>query len=185
VNNKLPKRKNIRLPHYDYSEPGAYFITICTKNKEKLLWNGSLDLQKFDWELVGEHSVLPQGLPLSNMGVVVEENLIKWNETYENIYLSSYVIMPNHLHLLVVIQHGAGGCTECPPTISAMVKFFKSSVTKQLGENIWQLSFYDHIIRGKRDFEEISQYICENPLKWQFDELYYEDEPIYSISQEK
>ncbi len=107
-------RKKNRLQNYDYSQPGVYFITICTKNKEKLLWNGSLDLQKFDWELVGEHSVLPQGLPLSNMGVVVEENLIKWNETYENIYLSSYVIMPNHLHLLVVIHMVQAGARSAP-----------------------------------------------------------------------
>ena len=53
MNESLPKRKNIRLKEYNYSEPGAYFITICTKNKEKLLWNGELDIAKFDWKLVG------------------------------------------------------------------------------------------------------------------------------------
>lgn len=172
MSENLPKRKEIRLKNYDYSEPGVYFITICTKNKEKLLWNGELDLQNFDWEIVGEHSVRPQNLPLSKIGIVVEENLKKWNDTFENVYLSSYVIMPNHLHIMVVILSKQSGCTECPPTISAMVRFFKGSITKQIGANIWQQSFYDHVIRDKRDFEEISKYIYENPLKWEFDELY-------------
>lgn len=114
----------------------------------------------------------PQGLPLSKEGIVVERNLKQWNDTFDNVYLSSYVIMPNHLHIMVVILPCQRGCTECPPTVSAMVRYFKSSVTKQLDKNIWQQSFYDHIIRDKRDYEEISKYIYENPLKWQFDELY-------------
>ena len=175
MSENLPKRKDIRLKDYNYSEPGAYFITICTKNKEKLLWNGELDVQKFDWKPVGEHSVRPQNLPLSKIGIVVEQNLNKWNDTFENVYLSSYVIMPNHLHIVVVILPNQSGCTECPPTISAMVRFFTGYITKQLGSNIWQQSFYDHIIRNKNEYEEISKYIYENPLKWQFDELYCEE----------
>ena len=59
MNESLPKRKDIRLKNYDYSEPGAYFITICTKNKEKLLWNGELDVQNFDWEVVGARFARP------------------------------------------------------------------------------------------------------------------------------
>ena len=171
----LPKRKDLRLKNCDYSKPGAYFITICTKNKENLLWKGELNAQNFNWQPVGEHCVLPQGLPLSDIGIVVEQNLNKWNDTYENVCLSSYVIMPNHLHIIVVILPNSSGCTECPPTISAMVKFFKGSITKQLGMNIFQQSFYDHIIRNKRDYEEILKYIHENPLKWEFDELYCEE----------
>ena len=172
MSESLAKRKKIRLKDYDYFEQGAYFITVCTKNKDQLLWNGALDITKFDWKPVGEHCVLPQGLPLSKIGIVVENNLNKWNDTYENVYLSSYVIMPNHLHIMIVILPNKSGCTECPPTISAMVKYFKGSITKQLGRNIWQQSFYDHIIRNKRDYDEISKYIYENPLKWELDELY-------------
>ena len=81
MNENLLKRKDIRLKDYDYSESGAYFITICTKNKEKLLWEGELDIQNFDWNPVGEHSVRPQNLPLSKIGIVVEQNLKKWNDT--------------------------------------------------------------------------------------------------------
>jgi len=136
ISEQLPKRKNIRLREYDYSEPGAYFITICMKNKEKIFWNGELDVQKFEWKLVGERCVLPQGLPLSQAGIIVEQALQKWNETYDNVYLSSCIIMPNHLHLMVVIQHGAGWSTQCSPTVSRMVKLFKESVTKQFWEKI-------------------------------------------------
>ena len=83
--------------------------------------------------------------------------------------------MPNHLHIVVVILPDENGRTRCAPTVSRMVKMFKETVTKQLGENIWQKLFYDHIIRDKHDYEEISKYIHENPLKWQFDELYCEE----------
>jgi len=171
---KFPKRKNIRLHDVDYSAPGAYFITICTK-KEKLLWNGELDIQNFDWKLVGACFARPQNLPLSEIGIAVEQNLNKWNETYVNTYLSSYVIMPNHLHIIVVIlPHEEDGRAKRAPTVGTMINQFKVTVTKQLGENIWQKSFYDHIIRNKHDYEEISKYIYENPLKLQFDEFYCE-----------
>lgn len=156
----------------DYSAPGAYFITICTKNKDKLLWNGELDVQNFNWTLVGAHRVRPQGLPLSKTGILIEEKLNQWDNAYENVYLSSYIIMPNHIHVMVVISPDGDGRTRCAPTVSHMVKMFKETVSKQLGENIWQKLFYDHIIRDKRDYEEISKYIHENPLKWEFDELY-------------
>ena len=79
MSENLPKRKDIRLKDYDYSEPGAYFITICTKNKEKLLWEGELDIQNFDCKSVGAHRVRPRGLPLSEMGIVVEQKLNQWD----------------------------------------------------------------------------------------------------------
>ena len=175
MSENLPKRKNIRLKNYDYSEPGAYFITICTKNKENLLWNGDLDVEKYDFKPVGAHRVRPYNLPLSKLGMVVEEKLNQWDGVYPSVYLSSYVIMPNHLHTIVVILPDEGGRTRCAPTVSHMVKMFKETVTKQLGENVWQKLFYDHIIRDKRDYEEISKYIYENPLKWEFDELNNEE----------
>ena len=176
MSENLPIRKQNRLQNYDYSEAGVYFITICTKNKEKILWNGELNTQNFDWEFVGARFARPQNLPLSKLGVIVEENLSKWNDTYENAYLSSYVIMPNHLHIMVVIlPNEEFGRAKRAPTVSTMINQFKGAVTKQIGKNIWQKLFYDHIIRDKRDYEEISKYIHENPLKWQFDELYCEE----------
>ena len=132
-------------------------------------------MQNFDWKLVGAHRVRPQNLPLSKLGIAVEEKLNQWDSAYKNVCLSACVIMPNHLHIMVVILPDCSGRTGCAPTVSHMIKMFKETVTKQVGVNIWQKSFYDHVIRNKRDYEEISKYIYENPLKWQFDELYCEE----------
>ena len=86
--------------------------------------------------------------------------------------------MPNHLHIMVVIFPNKSGCTECPPTISAMVKYFKGSITKQLGRNIWQQSFYDHIIRDRADYDEHIRYILENPMRRYFREKANEKSPL-------
>ena len=101
---ELPKRKDIRLKNYDYSSPGAYFVTICTKNRKNYFWNGSIDPQKFNWYSVGANCVRPQSLPLSDVGNIVLDELERWNQTYPAVSLHSYVIMPNHLHIMVVIS---------------------------------------------------------------------------------
>lgn len=89
----LPKRKNIRLNDYNYSSNGAYFITICTKNKENLLWKN-----------VGANCVRPlDQLPLSKIGIVIENEIYKLNTVYENIKVDKYQIMPNHIHLIIFI----------------------------------------------------------------------------------
>ncbi|MBQ8420212.1 MAG: hypothetical protein IJY37_07670, partial [Clostridia bacterium] len=100
----LPKRKDIRLKNYDYSSPGAYFVTICTKNRKNYFWNGQIDPQRFNWRSVGANCVRPQNLPLSNIGKIVLDELERWNQTYPAVSLYSYVIMPNHLHIMVVIS---------------------------------------------------------------------------------
>ena len=100
----LPKRKDIRLKNYDYSSPGAYFVTICTENRKNYFWNESIDPQKFNWRSVGANCVRPQNLPLSNIGKIVLDELEQWNQTYPAVSLHSYVIMPNHLHIMVVIS---------------------------------------------------------------------------------
>ena len=97
------KRKDIRLKNYDYSSPGAYFVTICTDNRNNLFWNDTLDTQKFHWDTVGANCVRPRNLPLSPIGKIVHEELEFWNEAYTAASLHSYVIMPNHLHIMIVI----------------------------------------------------------------------------------
>ena len=79
---ELPKRKDIRLKNYDYSSPGAYFVTICTENRKNYFWNGSIDPQVFDWHSVGANCVRPQNLPLSKIGKIVLDELEQWNQTY-------------------------------------------------------------------------------------------------------
>ena len=101
MNNEFPKRKNIRLKNYDYSLPGTYFVTICTKERKNYFWNGQPDLQKIQWEVVGANCVRPQNLPLSPIGEIVREELEKMDTSYSTLSLYSYVIMPNHIHLLI------------------------------------------------------------------------------------
>ena len=152
----LPKRKNIRLNDYNYSSNGAYFITICTKNKENLLWKN-----------VGANCVRPlDQLPLSKIGIVIENEIYKLNTVYENIKVDKYQIMPNHIHLIIFIYEDSNGLTQFAPTISRIIKQFKGSITKQIGFSIWQKSFYDRIIRNEKEYQSVWNYIHNNPLKY-------------------
>ena len=152
----LPKRKNIRLNDYNYSSNGAYFITICTKNKENLLWKN-----------VGANCVRPlDQIPLSKIGIVIENEIYKLNTVYENIKVDKYQIMPNHIHLIIFIYEDSNGRTQFAPTISRIIKQFKGSITKQIGFSIWQKSFYDRIIRNENEYQSVWNYIHNNPLKY-------------------
>ena len=199
MKNELPKRKDIRLKNFDYSSPGVYFITICTENRKNYFWNGDLDPHTFEWHAVGTNCVRPQNLPLSEIGNAVLVELEKWHKTYDAVSLCSYVIMPNHLHIMVFISSDVcgGGCgrpqvsptgvcgdgcgdvcgrPQVSPTIDRMVKQFKGAVTKKIGRSVWQKSFMEHVIRNKQDFEIRSKYIYENPIRWYYDELYTEEQ---------
>lgn len=176
--NDLPKRKDIRLKDYDYSSPGAYFVTICTKDKKNYFWNGSVDLQTFKWCYVGatcgrpqNSCIRPKNLPLSDIGMIVADELEHWNQTYPAVSLHSYVIMPNHLHAIVVISNEECGA-QVATTLGRMVNQFKGAATKKIGEPIWQKSYFEHVIRNKEEYEIISKYIYENPFLWYCDELY-------------
>ena len=169
---KLPMRKSTRLKEYDYSSPGAYFVTICTGDRKEYFWQNDLDVEKFSWSFVGANCVRPKNLPLSYAGKIVMDELEHWNNTYKDVYIHSYVIMPNHVHIMVVILPDECGRPQVAPTLGRMVKQFKGAVTKKIGMPVWQKSFMEHIVRDKQDFDIRSKYIYENPLKWQFDELF-------------
>ena len=99
------KRKPNRLYRYDYSTPGAYFITICTKNKQKTLSS-----------IVGE-GLAPPEPKLSNYGKIAEQQLLNLEERYPNVTLDKYVIMPNHIHMILVLRETAGGASPSPTKI--------------------------------------------------------------------
>lgn len=161
-NNLLPKRKQNRLNGYDYSSCGAYFITICTKDKQKLFWNN-----------VGANCVRPnEQLPLSEIGGIVDNEIQKIGAIYNGVTVDKYVVMPNHIHMIIMILSDECGRTQFAPTISRVIKQFKGSITKQIGFSVWQRSYHDHIIRCQTDYDEIWRYIDENPLKWDTD-CYY------------
>ncbi len=151
----LPQRKINRLKEYDYNQNGAYFITICTQNREKVFWS----------DCRGE-LCSPASVPLSNVGIVVDNEIRKLDNIYDAICVDKYVIMPDHIHFIITINSDANGRTQFAPTIARVVKQFKGSITKQIGRPIWQKSYYDHIIRNQHDYNEVWQYIENNPLKW-------------------
>ncbi len=153
--NEQPKRKQIRIENYDYSAPGAYFVTICTANREKCLWGACRG------ELCS-----PDKVPLSEVGLIVEKEIATMNETYDAVSVDKFCIMPDHIHLLLVIHADVDGRTQFAPTISRVVKQFKGSITKQIGRSIWQKSFFEHGIRNQQDYDEIWAYIENNPMKY-------------------
>ena len=160
----LPKRKPNRLPDFDYRTPGAYFITICTKDRKCLLW-----------DTVGASIARPQ---LSQYGLVVQKAICDIPNHYPAISIDHYVVMPNHVHLLLQINTDADGRPMVAPTISTVVQQFKGIVFKQIGHSIWQKLFHDHVIRNAADYTKIWEYIENNPLQWKLDCFYSEDEPL-------
>jgi len=156
----LPKRKSIRYKNFDYSQCGSYFLTICTRNRENLFW----DMQKvYQTKQTNdlEHKINSEFLPLNYMGKIIEKNLMVWQNTYDNVVIDNFVIMPNHIHLIITIYDGK--CGNNKPVLSRMVAQFKSRVTKEIGESIWQKSYFDHIIVNEKDFDNCFDYIESNP----------------------
>lgn len=156
------ERKNIRLKNYDYRRNGAYFITICIKDKKKIL--GTIS--------VGATIGRPSQIILSKYGQIVDNVILDIPNHYDNIFIDKYVIMPNHVHLIVVIDND--GRAMHAPTVSKVIQQMKGTITKQIGYPIWQKLFYDHIIRNQHDYQQIWKYIDDNPLKWELDKYYNE-----------
>ena len=160
----LPKRKPTRLSGYDYSTPGAYFITICTKDKKYLLS-----------EITVGQGLAPAENKLSRYGNIAKEQIELLGNRYEGIRIDKYVIMPNHIHILVF--QGSAGASPCP-TISDIICAFKSLTTRLCRKNglsesrLFQSSFHDHIIRGEDDYKKIWEYIDTNVAKWEKDCFY-------------
>ncbi|MBQ8538153.1 MAG: hypothetical protein IJ433_00715 [Ruminococcus sp.] len=160
-NKKLPKRKPTRLNGYDYSNAGVYFVTVCTKDKKPLLWNN-----------VGASIARPQSANLSVYGKIVDDAIRQIPIHYPDVNIDNYVVMPNHIHLLLSIEGNIDGRPVVAPTISRVIQQMKGYVSKQIGYSIWQKLFIEHIIRNERDYIEHYTYIDNNPIKWELDELY-------------
>ena len=171
---QLPNRKPTRLRGYDYSTPGAYFVTICTYRRICILGN-----------IVGQ-GLAPAEMNLSKYGEIVKEQLLDLENRYETIKIDKYVIMPNHIHIIMFVGGTVGtntaGASPCP-TISDVICSFKSLTTIACHKlcnsplKIFQASFHDHIIRGEKDYEKIWEYIDTNVLKWENDTLYNSERP--------
>ena len=150
---EFPQRKPNRLKDFDYSQNGAYFITICVKDKKKLL---------------GEIAAGQATIELSEYGLAVEQAIQGIAQHYSNAAVEKYIIMPNHIHLIIMLRE-ADVRTMTAPTISRIIKHMKEFVTKKTGRSFWQKTFHDHIIRNEREYQEIWEYIHTNPMKWKED----------------
>ena len=165
----FPVRKHPRLKEYNYGLNGAYFITICVKNKQHLLG-----------EIVGRDVHIAPVVRLSKYGIIVDKHINLINSLGNGATVDKYVIMPNHIHMIIMLERetqcGVGGAmrTSRPTTIPNLVRSFKTMVSKEAGFSLWQTSYHDHIIRNHDDYREIWQYIDENPLKWEQDKYYCE-----------
>lgn len=167
TDDKYPQRKTNRLKNYDYRSCGAYFVTICTKSRIPLLWSEG----KYDF--VGEDTILPpDNVPLSACGKIVDDAIKSISKHYAHVQVLQYVIMPNHIHLILLISCDDGRMISSPTSVLTVVGQLKRHVSIKLGKSIWQRSFYDHVIRDKADHDKLQQYIYENPTKWKYDNLY-------------
>jgi len=167
---ELRRRKPLRLEGYDYDRPGCYFITVCTKDRHNLLWEPCRLLEM----RVGAACGRPR---LTEAGRLVEGGIQRLSKTYETVSIEKYVIMPNHIHLILRICYADSGRPKAAPTIPRIVNQFKGAVTKSVGYSIWQKSYHDHIIRNEVDYLRIWDYIDKNPQKWRED-CYYEEGPV-------
>ena len=165
-NNKFPQRKVNRLKDWDYSEKGCYFITICVKDRKCILSTICVGCGVLDAPVV----------ELTKYGHIVDEQIKTMNEIYKNINVQHYVIMPNHIHLLIRIRDDGRSGTPAPTkgnaVVARFVSTFKRFCNKEYGDNIWQRGYYDHVIRDQRDYDDIYRYIENNPTQWELDELY-------------
>ena len=152
----LPQRKSIRLPDYDYRQRGAYFVTLCTENRAEVL------------SQIGRGGAL-----LRPVGRIAEQLLLHLPQHYP-VQIDKHVVMPNHLHCILHVTVPSSAVS-----LSGIVCAYKSLTTKAAnqamrtpGRKLWQRSYYEHIIRDEIDYQEIWQYIDENPQKWEIDRLY-------------
>ena len=165
--NNLPKRKSLRLKNYDYSANGAYFVTICTHEKKCIL------------STVGAIHESPEKycVKLNRYGSIVR-HYIKKSEKRFSVIIPEYVIMPNHIHLLIVVDNydPERAILESPlqstrSQLSKIVGYIKMNTSKEIHQinpyiKLWQRGYYDHVVRNEEDYCLHLQYIEENPKKW-------------------
>ena len=166
--NQQKSRHTTRLPGYDYNTPGAYFLTICVKDRKCLLSR-----------IVGTGVLDGPNVRLLPYGKIAEKYIKQLNDYYDNLSVESYVIMPNHIHILLRVLEGPSRTpvpTAQNSVVSQFVSTFKRFCNKEYDKNIWQSRSYDHIIRDQTDFDKHLQYIYENPFGWTKDDLFIDED---------
>ena len=172
INMEKPSRKQNRLPGYDYSQEGSYFVTLCTHNRARLF--------EMETPVGNDLCVVPDnenGTAHRPCPTVENQMIHRWIRETENkfpdVAIDKYVVMPDHLHMIVTIQERHAG-----HSLSDVMRFFKTMTTNEyirgvkagiltpFDGRLWQKSYYDHVIRNQQDYNEIWEYIDNNPTKW-------------------
>ena len=162
--NKFPQRKQIRLKDYDYSQNGFYFITIGTKDRQPLFWkNAGTDMLFQDSSDTSDFV----RSNLSEYGKFADRAINAIPLHYTNVKIDKYVIMPDHVHLILIIANDEDGQIISAPTksIITVIGQLKRWISKEIGFPVWQKSFYEHIIRDQDDYITKAEYILNNPQK--------------------
>lgn len=161
MDRKAPQRKRLRLPEYDYAQPGYYFITICTRERKQ---EALCSIES----AVGAIINRPPRISLTPLGRIVDETIRAIPDHYPGILVDQYIIMPDHVHLILSFRNiGPDGRQIAAPTpLSKIIQQMKRIASKQAGVPLWQKGFYDHVIRNDVDLANVRQYIRNNPLKW-------------------
>jgi REP element-mobilizing transposase RayT len=173
-NLEIHHRRSIRLKEYNYAQAGAYYVTICVKNKECLFG----DIKN------GESL-------LNEYGKIVETEWLQTGNVRTNVELDEFIVMPNHFHGIIIINAGnncSRGMARHAPTerqfakpiansLPTIIGSFKSAVSKSInrirntpGAPVWHRNYYEHIIRDEYELHRIREYIICNPMKWDEDE---------------
>ena len=161
---ELPKRKIIRWKDYDYSQNNACYVTICIQNRQCLFG-------------------APVGTPLRGhpnpQSEMVEKWILEIENKYENAKVDKYVIMPDHIHMIIVLtgDHVGSPLQQIigwfkTMTTNEYIRGVKASIYDAFDKKIWQQSYYDRIIRNESEYKEIWNYIDTNSIKWQNDDYF-------------
>ncbi len=172
----MHSRRNLRLKGYDYRQNGAYFVTICTYQRSCLL------------------GAVKNGVMILNAwGRIVQDEWRRTERVRSNVQLDDFVIMPNHLHCILLIVDDAptsatsalsnaraGG--NAPGSLGQIIGHFKSIVTKRVRKSgastsipVWQRNYYEHVIRTESDLQRIREYIIANPARWDDDDYFVDN----------
>lgn len=155
----LPQRKSPRLQDYDYSQDGAYFVTICSYQREMLFGE------------ISDGAMFP-----NSAGKIASEI---WNtipQHYPDVELDAFVVMPNHIHGILCLM---GDGKSFKTVLGRVINAYKGAVTARIRENsadeiykVWQSRYHDHIIRNERSLNYIREYVASNPQRWEQDSFY-------------
>ncbi len=166
----IDQRKSVRLREYDYSQPGEYFVTICTYNHECMFGN-----------------IVEEEMKLSTEGAIAQRCWEEIPKHFSNVQLDEYIIMPNHVHGIIILTERMVGTRHAVSlqeqfakpvigSIPTIVRSFKSATTKRIHEvqnapslPVWQSRFFERIIRNDKELDKIRDYISNNILKWAYE----------------